>query len=143
MGFGGLSVTEALGASLKVENPCLPAESVVETVTPVVGWSVGQATQMVLDQKKVPYEGDASYFVSLFHTPQGLDAIVVLDSQRFLSFGWCYEVNGLQPAQLAGERILENSDQVRWFFGSLLYNNGNWSTQCVPLESPQRDHFCK
>ena len=98
--------------------------------------SVGATTIRVLDENKIPYVGNEDGINSLLGTPTGDAAIVVVSADTMRVYGWCYEVDGIQPNVMPGEFYFPTqASTLRWFFAYSLYEKGEWKDYCTPAHT--------
>lgn len=95
----------------------------------VLPLSVGQISLDIFNQEKVPYVGGVYGFAGLFGIEQ--DVEVISDSEM-KAYGWCYSVDGLIPASMADQLMVDRQESVlEWFYAYAHYKNGIWVGQCV------------
>ncbi|MCO4753188.1 MAG: DUF4430 domain-containing protein [Bacteriovoracaceae bacterium] len=104
--------------------------------------SVGAFTVKALEQNDIPFKGSEGGMNSIFNTPIGLDAMEVLSDTEMLSHGWCYSVNGVEPRVFTSNYIIEDKDEVLWWFGHARYIEGEWVSQCIPTHTIDSELFC-
>lgn len=97
-----------------------------------LGQSLGALTIKALEQHTIPYQGSEQGLNSVFNSPNGLDAMVVISDFEMKAYGWCFELNGLIPEVYPDEILIESkSDQIDWFWGYAHYQDGVWIGQCL------------
>jgi len=95
--------------------------------------SVGEATLHILDANKIPYVGNENGLNSILGTPTGEAAIVVVSNDTMRVYGWCFEVDGVQPDVMPGKYFFPSQvSRLRWFFAFSLYEKGEWKSYCTP-----------
>ena len=94
--------------------------------------NVGLVTLEALEYFNISFQGSEQAFNSMFQTPTGLDALEVISDSEMMAYGWCFSVNGVSPEVFPDKVLLEESDEVLWWFGYAHYRNGQWITQCTP-----------
>lgn len=105
---------------------------------------VGTLTLQVLQEEQIPYQGDERSIVSIVNTPTGMGSMEVLDDQRMRAYGWCYEVNGIQPdVYMDSFYFKDNKDHLKWFYGYSLYESGEWKEYCTKAYKVKPDFLCK
>jgi len=65
-------------------------------------------------------------------TPTGMEAIEALSNEELRAYGWCYEVDGRQPAEMPNEVILNGSEHLKWFYAFSLSRRNVWVSYCEP-----------
>jgi hypothetical protein len=104
--------------------------------------NVGRASVQVLEELKIPYRGNAQGMNSIFDTVTGLEAMVVISDNEMHAYGWCYSVNGFEPASYPDQVEVSEDDHIVWWFGFAHYKNGKWIAQCTPSYTYRSDQFC-
>ncbi len=100
--------------------------------------SLGEFAVHFFSDNEIPFQGSEMGFNSILETPIGLDALVVIDDQTMLAFGWCFKHNGKIKELMANEIEVLRGDKVEWFYGHARMENNTWTQQCVegPYNSP-------
>ena len=95
--------------------------------------SVGDATIRILTENKIPYLGTAAGINSILNTPTGDAAIKVLSDDSMRVYGWCYEVDGVEPPKMPDAYLFPSQEStITWFFAYSLYEHGKWVECCTP-----------
>lgn len=98
-----------------------------------INQSVGELTTSILQDSELEFHGSESGIYSISNSPTGDDALEVLSDTRMRSYGWCYEVNGIQPQVMPNEFFLDEEEvRLVWFWGYVEYDRGQWDSQCRP-----------
>lgn len=105
--------------------------------------NLGSFSLMAFEELGLPYLGDKFSILSILDTPTGSEAIEVLEDNQMKAYGWCYSINGVSPEVYPNEIEVNNSDQVTWWFGYALYQNGQWLTQCTPSYKNPPQFLCQ
>lgn len=107
------------------------------------GLSAGELTIHVLEDSQVPFIGTPAGIVSVDLSPHGDAALEVISDERMRAYGWCYEVDGVQPSQMPDELILSGQErQITWFYAYSSYDRGEWLDYCVPVYSVHPNYIC-
>jgi hypothetical protein len=104
--------------------------------------SAGRATLEILNREGIPFVGSESGLNSILGTPTGLAAIEVLSEEELRAYGWCYEVDGRQPAEMPGELILRGTEHLRWFYAFSLSRRDVWVSYCEPAHTVKPETLC-
>lgn len=95
--------------------------------------TLGEITVALLQKKEISFIGSAVGIKSIFGTPMGDDAIVIESPTRMRVYGWCYEVDGVQPSVMPDKfYFTDQKSKMRWFFAYTVYDQGNWIDFCTP-----------
>lgn len=120
---------------VKIEDPCqvglVVAHVSIPATAPPHEQSAGSLTLAALEKSELPFKGTEEGIQSIVGTPESRDAIEFETDTVFRIHGWCYEIDGIQPALMPGDFKLEHDHhQIRWFFGYSRYRAGNWEGYC-------------
>lgn len=128
-------------ASVVIDRPCSIATLVSAQAS---GSTVGDATVAALDQGGVTYSGDRSGLASIAQTPVGLEAVEFVSDERLRVYGWCYEVNGVQPPVMPDKFLLIGGENIHihWFFGYAESIRNEWVSYCVPSSAETKAELC-
>jgi len=132
----------AAAFTYEIVEPCASKAVYSGTIALSTPLSVGQATMNVLDAEKAPYIGSELGFNSILNTPTGDEAMTIVSDKEARFYGWCYEVDGVQPSVLAHEFVLKGEEHLRWFYGYALFKDGQWLEYCTP-SSVNKPGFCE
>ncbi|MES2856974.1 MAG: hypothetical protein V4692_13990 [Bdellovibrionota bacterium] len=110
--------------------------------TEALGTNVGEATIAALDANAIPYLGTSGGLNSILGTPVGTDAIEVISDTEMKVYGWCYSVDGVQPAAMPDQTPLEGVSSIDWFYGSAHYLDGVWVSYCDVSSKKTPARFC-
>lgn len=106
--------------------------------------SLGDLTVSILENNKIPYVGSKYGINAINNSPIGDDALIVLNEQEMLAFGWCYKVDGIISEKMPDQVVIDNNTMdVHWYYGFAHYFNGEWVSQCVENQFMTRKIFCK
>jgi hypothetical protein len=136
------SALSAFAASYEIVGPC-QAEATYKGDFPITDpISVGDMTMAILINQQIPYEGSTQGINSMMNTPTGNDAIEILSNSEVRAYGWCYEVDGVQPALMPGEYTLTGNEHVRWFYAYSVFRSGRWVSYCEPAYNVKPAPLC-
>lgn len=107
------------------------------------GISAGALTIQALENSGTEFVGSEGGINSILGTPVGMEAIEVISDSKMRAYGWCYEIDGFQPAAMPDEIELTGTEQVRWFFAYSTYEAGVWKDYCTPSYSLKSPFICK
>ncbi len=106
--------------------------------------SLGDFTIAVLEKNNIAYVGTKYGVNSINESPVGDNALIVLNDQEMLAFGWCYKIDGAISEKMPDQVMLnENTMDVHWYYGFAHYFNGEWISQCDENQFMTRKIFCK
>jgi hypothetical protein len=107
--------------------------------------SAGDLTIYMFDQYQIPYSGNIGSITSIFNTKTGLDSYEVISDSEMKVFGWCYEIDGVQPEVIMSEVIIDPTvhKNMNWFYGYAHYKEGIWLSYCTPVHKDKNDFICK
>jgi len=126
-----VSASSSSSVRVWVEDPCKKGQVHSEVRIQGEYSTAGALTVAAFDEMKLPYKGSVEGVQSIFKTPESIDAIEFESDTVFRIYGWCYEVDGLQPAVMPGEYHLSSGvRELRWFFGYARYRSGAWEGYC-------------
>lgn len=95
--------------------------------------SLGEVTVKILEDNKIPYIGNEAGILSILGTPTGDDAIVIVDGDTMRVYGWCNEVDGIQPSLMPDKFFFASQEaKLRWFFAFIVNDKGKWQECCTP-----------
>lgn len=89
----------------------------------------------LFDDYEIPYIGAQNGIRSLFGTSYGDNAFFFEDFRNMRSYGWCYSVDGIQPAVTIDNYTIDPSihTTIEWVFGRAQMIQGEWVTYCTPV----------
>lgn len=117
----------------EISQPCEHSAAYQGEISANLDESVGEHSITVFDLLEIDYVGSSSGVNSLMGTPTGMEALEVLSDTEMRSYGWCYQVNGFEPAALAGEYYFSSqNDHLTWMYGFAHYKDGEWLSYCEP-----------
>ena len=97
--------------------------------------SVGRLTLDFLEQIKK--ERDFSFEATLegVKSIQGLgNEFKVISNREMHAYGWCYHVDGVEPARMPNEFFVTKQDsKILWFYAYAIFKDNKWIAQCVPV----------
>lgn len=122
----------AMALDFKVVGPC-EEKPIAETSVVATATNLGDLTISTLTSLGLPLTGDKSGISSIANSPRGDEALEVLSDTLMRAYGWCVEVDGIQPAVMPDEvKISSATKSVTWFYAYSLYDAGNWKDYCTP-----------
>lgn len=130
--FAFFFIFNTFAASISFIGACDEEPVFNHEISNASGYSVGELTIETLDLFSVSYIGNVWGMNSIFDTPIGNDALEVISDTEMLAYGWCYSVNGFESSLFPGEFVVEDGDEILWWFGYAHYKDGEWISQCEP-----------
>ena len=95
--------------------------------------SVGRVSIEVLNEKRIPYIGNEAGLNSILGTPTGDALMVILNDDQMLAYGWCFDIDGIQPDLMPDKVYFKSQEsRLRWFFAYTFYDKGVWKDFCTP-----------
>jgi len=137
--------TLSIAASIYFQGPCrqqpflkmnVPSKHVIQKA------SIGHITIDILEKKNIEFLGSIKGLASVDNTPIGHEAIEVISPNYLRAYGWCYEVNGFQPAKMPDQIIIKKNDVIRWFFAFSSFKDGEWIDYCTPSYQIKSSFLC-
>lgn len=104
--------------------------------------NAGKVSVEIFEKQGIPYIGSELGFNSILETPVGRDAIEIPAPGEIRAYGWCYEVNGLQPDGMPNEIPVSDGDHLLWFYAFALHKNGEWVSYCTPAHTVKPAKLC-
>ncbi len=133
---------QALALSLSFIGPC-DKEPLFETSQELSKEeNVGVITTQVLENNDIEFVGSELGLNSAFGTPMGTEAYEIISKSEMYAYGWCYSVNGFEPALYPNEIAVKQDDKILWWFGYAHYKEGEWISQCEPSYKRKPDFLC-
>ena len=141
---GSLFAGQAHALTFEITAPCSKeAASEGSIDLPSAPMTLGAATMLILHKEGLPFVGSDRGLNSLLHTPVGDQSLEVLSDSHMKAYGWCFEVNGRIPDELAHQFRLKGPEHLRWFYGYAEYKDGEWVSFCnqAPVNTQRR--YCR
>lgn len=129
-------------AELTFQGPCDETPFLEGEVTGA-GLTAGDITVDFLNLSGTEYIGSRGGINSIQGTPVGMEAIEVVSDTHMRAYGWCYEIDGVQPAEMPDQIKLKGPEHVRWFFAYSTYEDGVWKDYCTPSYQLKSPFICK
>jgi len=107
--------------------------------------NAGELTLYMFNQYQVPFTGNVDSILSIYNTKTGDDSYEVISNSEMKVFGWCYEIDGVQPDVFMSKVIIEPTvhKKMNWFYGYAHYKEGEWLTYCTPVYEEKNEFICK
>lgn len=140
-----LFITKAFSVEFTITSVCEDKFSLKKEIQIESKTNIGELTLKVLNENKIPHIGSLSGINTMFNTPVDLDSYEIISDVEMKVYGWCYEVNGVQPDIIMSQYQLNKNSQVsiNWFFGYAHYLNDEWITYCSPVYIEKNEFICK
>ncbi len=133
----------AAGVSFQVQSLCSEAFTVESDHNASTNDTVGSITVKAHDESGVPYKGGAEGIASIGDSPSGDKAMEVISSTHMRAYGWCFSINGVEPAAMPDKvSITSNDDVIHWYYGFAEYKDGAWITYCTPTHQARPTYIC-
>lgn len=130
-------------ATLKIVGACL-AEPVVASEFPVKpGDSVGSWSLRAFGILDIEFVGTAAGLNSILGTPTGTQATETLSPTEARFYGWCYHVDGSEPALMPDQYLLSGSETILWFYAFSHLKDGQWLSYCEPAHTVRPKALCE
>jgi hypothetical protein len=93
--------------------------------------SVGVISVDIFKANNIDFIGDDNGIASILNTPIGSQAIEVLSDTKMRAYGWCYQVDGIEPGVMPNEFYFSSKEShLRWVYGYSTYESGSWVGYC-------------
>ena len=127
-----------------ITKRCENQPALIENIEVLNSITVSELTHYVFKTFEIPFIGDERSINSILGTPTGTDAYEVMTDNEIKVYGWCFQVNGVQPDRFMNQIILDPTEQlhVNWFYGYAHYLNGVWITYCTPAYEQKSPFVC-
>ncbi len=124
----------AFPIDFSVIHPCENKPFLKQSIEVLAPISVSELTHYIFKKFDIPFIGDKKVIDSILDTPTGENAYSILTRDEIKVYGWCFQVNGIQPDKLMSDVILDPSisNHVNWVYGFAHYKNSKWITYCQP-----------
>ncbi|MCO4795236.1 MAG: hypothetical protein KC493_16075 [Bacteriovoracaceae bacterium] len=137
-----ITISYSTAGTISFIGPC-SSDPVFKTQFSIDNISnAGKVTIDTLKKFNIPHIGTAQGMNSIFDTPTGSDAIEVVSDNEMHAYGWCFSVNGFEPAEYPVNIEVLEKDHILWWFGYATFKDGQWITQCTPSHTRQAAQFC-
>ena len=106
--------------------------------------NVGDITVDTFSKNNIPFAGTAAGMNSILNTPIGFDAYEIISDTRMRVYGWCYNVDGESPTELAEEFLIAPRSQktITWFYGYAEVYKNDFLNYCGPVYENPTDFAC-
>lgn len=106
--------------------------------------TAGDITLYMLKHYEIPHVGNIHSITSILNTQTGLDTYEVISDTEMKVYGWCYEIDGVQPDVLMSEVKIDPSvhKKMNWFYGYAHYVEGDWISYCTPVYTEKNEFIC-
>ncbi|MGK0367438.1 MAG: hypothetical protein ACI9QD_000573 [Thermoproteota archaeon] len=136
--------THAFSVTYEIIGPCDETPLAKGEVHIDITQNVGVATLGILTNNQIPFQGTAGGMNSIYNTPVGLESIEVLSDTKMRSYGWCYRVDGVEPAVMTDQYFFPSQDShLTWIYGYSTYDSGNWFGYCDHAYELKPEFLCK
>jgi hypothetical protein len=133
----------AAAVTLQVQSLCSEAFTLDAFIDATTSDNVGSVTLKGLDEAGIPYVGTSAGISSIGDSPSGEKAMEILSSTHLRAYGWCFSINGVEPASMPNEiNITSNDDLIHWYYGFAEYKDGQWITYCTPTHEAKPKYIC-
>ena len=129
--------------TLEVRDPCKDASFHRWEFELPKKQSVGQVTMDLFDREKVPYIGSELGMNSILSTPVGEPSMEFPGPGQLKVYGWCFELNGVQPTEMPDKIEMKSGDHLVWFYGYALWKDREWKTYCSPAHESPLKSYCE
>lgn len=138
-----LTCTKIYAVEFEVVGPCDPKPRLEVYVDVQNEITLGDLTIKVLDSHQLPYKGDRSGIAQIENSPIGRDAVEIISPTQYRAYGWCFHVDGFEPAEMPDQiKVTKSTTKIKWFYASSLYENGEWKDYCIPSYKTPTFKFC-
>lgn len=136
---------QANALEFKIQNICEDSAFLDSDISIFLPASVSKITHYMFNNFKIQFEGDENSISSILGTPVGDASIEVVADDHMFVYGWCYEVDGVQPNVIMSQFTFDPHihKEIKWVFGYAEYLRGQWVTYCTPVYKDPREYICK
>lgn len=136
---------KAFALEFKIQNVCEDSLYLDSDISVFLPTKVSNITFYAFESFKIPYQGNSDAINSLIGTPLGNDLVEYVSDDHLYVYGWCYEVDGVQPDVFMSQFIFdpEVNRTIKWLFGYAEFKAGKWITYCSPVYKNPRPFICK
>ncbi len=104
--------------------------------------NAGQLTLAIFKKLGINFRGHESMIKDIEGIP-GENDYLPEEGGDYKILGWCYEVNGLQPAFYINKFFFSsNDDHLKWILGYAHFKDGHWTQYCKPSFTLRPPLFC-
>lgn len=133
-----------LAVQLTIQNPCSLEPWLQHEAKGMVGLSVGQITTQILESLQEPFVGSEAGLNSIRAIPMPDKVLEVLSDEEMRAYGWCYQVDGIEPALMPDQfTVTKESTSIYWFLAYAEYSKGTWISMCVPTHQSRPASICR
>lgn len=127
-------------SNLCTDTKLLDIQTKVQTPT-----TVSDITLDAFSLYTIDFIGDERAINSIIGTPTDLDAFEIIGDNEMRVYGWCFEVDGVQPDRFMSEIEIKPGQEshINWFYGSAHFKDGAWLTYCTPSFETKSPFICK
>lgn len=134
----------ALALEFQIQNICEDSLYLESDISVFLPATVSEITIYALESSETPYEGNADAINSIIGTPSGDDLVEYISDDHLYVYGWCYEVDGIQPDVFMSQFTFDplKNETIRWVFGYAEFKLGKWISYCTPVHKNPRPFIC-
>ncbi|OUR99637.1 hypothetical protein A9Q84_01040 [Halobacteriovorax marinus] len=143
--------THTFAVTLEVVGPCSETAVIeVEYDISDLSQSVGFYSVEMFTAFDIPFLGTDGGMNSIINTPTGKKAIEKISETKMRAHGWCYQVDGFEPAAMTNNYFFPTkTSHLRWVFGYSTFDGdiftgiGEWTGYCDPTYAVKPAQFCQ
>ena len=141
--FVAILSVEARTATFTIMGPC-DESPLVEVEFNTTEQNVGELSIQILEAEELQFLGDERGIAQIDESPLGDDALEIISETELKSYGWCFEVDGVQPGVYPNEvPLTEVESSIKWLYGYAHYKDGEWIAMCVPSAPEAPPFICE
>lgn len=135
---------KANAVEFKIQNICDDSTFLDSDISIFLPEYVSKITHYMFENFEVAFNGDENSISSILGSPTGDQSIEIVSNEHMFIYGWCYEVDGVQPDVLMSQFLVDprNHKEIRWIFGYAEYFRGEWLSYCTPVYKNPRAFIC-
>jgi hypothetical protein len=128
-----------------VTNLCQNTPYMHENIEVLNKVTVSDLTLYAFKTFNIPFKGDAQSINSILETATGLGSYEIISDNEMKVYGWCFQVNGVQPDRFMNQVIIDPAEEnhINWFYGFAHYLNNEWIAYCTPAYEDKSSFICK
>jgi hypothetical protein len=132
----------ARAATYEIVGPCDETPAYQGEFAVKEPLSVGALTELILKNLQVPYVKAGPGFSSIMNTPTNAASVEYLSATELRAYGWCYSVDGVEPALMPDQLELQGPEHVRWWYAFSHLKDGEWLSYCEPAYTVKPALLC-
>jgi hypothetical protein len=128
-----------------ITNLCEDTPYLHENIEVLNKTTVSELSLYAFETYDIPFLGDSRSINSILNTATGLESYEVISDHEMKVYGWCFQVNGIQPDRFMDQITIDPSEDIHinWFYGFAHFLNNEWIAYCTPAFQDKSPFVCK